>query len=399
MNEPPFEANSEDPQPDGASRRITREELYERVWSQPMVKVAKDFGISDRGLAKTCKRLEVPVPPRGYWAKLQAGKRVSKIPLPVPKSKLPPEISIQRTPVATESPVPEQVRAEVNAVIEKRDRIRVPETLSSPHPIIEKWLQQKRERHTANRLSGSRGTDPRMDSTERRRLRILSTIFKEVEKLGHGVKETPEGQVYLEFESQKIEFKLSQRYQQVQVPLTEEEKRWSWRENATTRTDLQPTGELCFEITTWISEPIRKRWRDGKRHTLEEQLGDLIAGLIYAAAIRKEWERQRAEEEARRLERERIRAEQERLRRIDAARWRHLTELAACARQANMVREFLDGLEQRARSAAGDQQLSADLQSWFSWARKRADTADPALAAPIVLVNENLSLDEYSYRN
>jgi hypothetical protein len=51
MNQLTLEANSLNPHPDGASLRITREELYEKVWSQPMVKVAKEFGISDRGLA------------------------------------------------------------------------------------------------------------------------------------------------------------------------------------------------------------------------------------------------------------------------------------------------------------------------------------------------------------
>ncbi len=36
------------------SRRITRSELYAKIWSEPMVKIAKEFGISDRGLAKIC---------------------------------------------------------------------------------------------------------------------------------------------------------------------------------------------------------------------------------------------------------------------------------------------------------------------------------------------------------
>jgi hypothetical protein len=66
---------------------------------------------------------------------------------------------------------------------------------------------------------------------------------------------------------------------------------------------------------------------------LEEQLGDLIAGLIKAAAIRKQWERIRAEEERQRQELERERIEQERLRRIDAARWRHISELAMASSQ------------------------------------------------------------------
>jgi hypothetical protein len=162
---------------------------------------------------------------------------------------------------------------------------------------------------------------------------------------------------------------------------------------------LQPTGELCFEITTWIAEPIRKRWRDGKRQKLEDQLGDLLAGLIKAAAIAKERERVRAEEERRRLELEKQRMEQERLRRIDSARWRHLCELATLSRQANMVRAFLDEFEERAKRKLGEQELPAKMRDWFSWARARADVADPVLRSAATLVVENSSLHEWSYRD
>jgi hypothetical protein len=34
----------------------TREELYEDVWSQPMLTLARRYGMSDRGLAKLCSR-------------------------------------------------------------------------------------------------------------------------------------------------------------------------------------------------------------------------------------------------------------------------------------------------------------------------------------------------------
>src|SRR5690348_7683281 len=43
-----------------------------------MTKLAADFGISDVGLAKICARHRVPTPPRGYWAKLQSGKKVKQ---------------------------------------------------------------------------------------------------------------------------------------------------------------------------------------------------------------------------------------------------------------------------------------------------------------------------------
>jgi hypothetical protein len=35
---------------------LSREDLYELVWSKPMRELAKDFGISDVALAKRCHR-------------------------------------------------------------------------------------------------------------------------------------------------------------------------------------------------------------------------------------------------------------------------------------------------------------------------------------------------------
>ena len=62
--------------------RLTREELHNLVWAKPMTEVAKDFQISDRAMAKICARKQVPVPPRGHWAKKSAGKDVPKPSLP-----------------------------------------------------------------------------------------------------------------------------------------------------------------------------------------------------------------------------------------------------------------------------------------------------------------------------
>lgn len=59
-----------------------REKLYEEVWSDPVTKVAIPYGVSDVAIRKVCKSLCIPLPPRGYWAKLRAGKEVMKEPLP-----------------------------------------------------------------------------------------------------------------------------------------------------------------------------------------------------------------------------------------------------------------------------------------------------------------------------
>jgi len=66
--------------------RYNREELYEKVWSRPMRILAMEYGISDVGLAKVCRKLGVPVPGRGYWAKKAAGGIVPKRPSLMPIS-------------------------------------------------------------------------------------------------------------------------------------------------------------------------------------------------------------------------------------------------------------------------------------------------------------------------
>ena len=42
--------------------RYNRERLYEEVWSEPVIVVAKRYGLSDVGLAKICKKLDIPRP-------------------------------------------------------------------------------------------------------------------------------------------------------------------------------------------------------------------------------------------------------------------------------------------------------------------------------------------------
>lgn len=62
--------------------RYDRSALYEQVWSQPVQEVAKSYGISGVRLGKICRKLHVPVPPRGYWARMQNGYTMRKPPLP-----------------------------------------------------------------------------------------------------------------------------------------------------------------------------------------------------------------------------------------------------------------------------------------------------------------------------
>ena len=64
---------------------LTREELYELVWSKPMTHVAKELGVSNVMVGKLCREKIVPKPPRGYWANFESHIKVVfyiKPPLP-----------------------------------------------------------------------------------------------------------------------------------------------------------------------------------------------------------------------------------------------------------------------------------------------------------------------------
>ncbi|WBY02786.1 hypothetical protein PE066_04400 [Ramlibacter tataouinensis] len=119
---------------------MKRRELYEKVWATPITRISKELGISDVALAKACRRHGIPTPPRGYWAKLQAGHKLERARLPNPD---------KDTEVVLAITSPEQrARAEQDRATQKRwleehaqpapepKRVSMPESLEGAHPLI-----------------------------------------------------------------------------------------------------------------------------------------------------------------------------------------------------------------------------------------------------------------------
>jgi hypothetical protein len=108
---------------------LTREELFDLVWSTPMSKLAKRFSISDVALAKTCKKLNVPTPARGYWAQIAAGAKPTRPQLPKVAPGAQQNVRLGLAPeegTAARPVVPD---------------VKVPERLANPHPAVV-WLVQ-----------------------------------------------------------------------------------------------------------------------------------------------------------------------------------------------------------------------------------------------------------------
>jgi hypothetical protein len=83
--------------PRGHAHYLKREDLYKLVWTAPVSEVASRIGISDVGLAKACRRADIPLPGRGYWAKIEAGHHVGHEPLPPAQAGVPELIRIRGT--------------------------------------------------------------------------------------------------------------------------------------------------------------------------------------------------------------------------------------------------------------------------------------------------------------
>jgi len=61
---------------------LDRDKLYEEVWAEPMTKVSTRYEISDVALAKVCRKMAIPVPERGYWARVATSQKPKQKPLP-----------------------------------------------------------------------------------------------------------------------------------------------------------------------------------------------------------------------------------------------------------------------------------------------------------------------------
>lgn len=70
---------------------LKREALYEQVWAQPLV-----------DLAKICRKLKIPLPGRGYWAKRKVGRTPSHPALPTLKKNDLTEVIVTKLEPAAE---------------------------------------------------------------------------------------------------------------------------------------------------------------------------------------------------------------------------------------------------------------------------------------------------------
>ena len=394
-----------------------RDLLYEEVWAESMLTVAKRYRISSVALAKVCKKLRVPFPGRGYWARVAAGKDVEeRPPLPALRPGDPSELKVPRRHaplVALRTAIEEKLREEKNPAA----AIVVGKKLSSPHPLVETAAgvlgrPRAKVKTGSTLLRGDAANCLDVAVSERsldRALRILDALLKALEARGYPVEvKGPEvaesgrrrggrddddeasrrpvppsttrvlvGEDWIRFglfEGEELA-NAKERRIPADLPIW---KRLKFEEGLPPPI-YRPTGILTLEIKRDEIVYARRRWKDTRTQRLENCLNDFVRNLLMTAeslrAEREErarrdrhWEeeadRRRRAEEARQREEARVK-----LLRSEVERWSF----------ARSVREYV--ADPRARMDVAKYQMNIEggipFEEWLTWAAAYADRIDP----------------------
>jgi hypothetical protein len=337
---------------------ITRSDLYATVWKTPMKRLAAEFGVSDVGLAKLCRRNGIPLPPRGYWAKLQFGKRVRRPPLPAPSEGQRQELIIEATPPRDAlTDLPPEIAAATEVERNVTELIAVPQS-PKPHPLVASWERARQP---------SYGPPSFTPATEARRRRIASVLLREIEKRGGKIKANGEHKFEIAIFGQTIEMTLAEKLTQVKLPLTPDDLKYGWHSNKGYKTELRPSGLLRLRFENYFDSPIRREWLETEEKPLEGRLREVMVGLFVAAAAERKRDEAFALRERQRFEEEQRRWELEERRRAERERVESLMREADAWAQARRLRKYIDAA-----------QNDFD-QEWATWARGVADAIDPCV--------------------
>jgi hypothetical protein len=372
--------------------RLTREQLYELVWTEPMQVLGPRYGMSDVGLKKACTRLRIPTPGRGYWAQKAVGKAprrtsLPKLPASVPAQQQcitfgrPPKVSLNETVVST-GPVADQERFEASA----ENRIVVSEMLTEPHKLVAASVQLLRQAKSdqQHRLipRGKRCLAAAVTlGTTDRAMVIYDTLIKACEMRGWTVAVTEGDQgsaTVVTVAEENIGIAIEERVDRIERKPDPHGKATHWGKEY----DYISSGRLTIRLQLAYLG-VRQSWSDGAKQRLEDCLNSVMVGLVAAAEA---LNAQRLERDARQREfqaAEERRQLAEKRRQEEAARVRALDADLGAWRKAVVIREYAAAMRKSAE-AAGLLAEGTPVTNWLAWVVAYADRVDPAARLPSV---------------
>ena len=244
---------------EGATTRITRRRLYERVWAESVAHIAPDLGLWPTRLSKLCVKNNIPVPGRAYWYYSNADRKTMWDPLPDADRDW--EITI--TPAHPGPPKPAADAPEI-------PRIVVPDRLTRPHRLVREAKSAETSsccEHGRLRLPGGCLNILVSEACRKRAFCIMDTVIKACEARGWVVHapETHRPGTIVDVQGCKVRVTLVEGLRQEPRELDQWEKKLdaeSQRKRRRQPYKLAPNGRLGLKIECvdyWHSA----QWHDG----------------------------------------------------------------------------------------------------------------------------------------
>jgi hypothetical protein len=371
-----------------AAASLSRTELYQLVWSEPMIKVAPRFGLSDVGLAKVCKRYNIPRPPVGYWAQKQFGKQPAQTPLPEAAEGLRSIrfLEEERQQLAASVPVVEdrvsddQLKKLIAFEEEPSNQVAVPEQVAKYHPFVrqtkEAFAGVSAYRGLVSPNWAAEGARLQVQVAKEsvpRALRLMDCLIKEFEKRDHKVTfESTERRrtVLFVILGEKFEVRLREKSKMIRV--SEAERKTSYE-----RVRYEPNGLLELQLHSDKPSLHLATWVDGARKKLEDQINEILIELIVGVERVRKWRKQQEEYEGQRREAEIKRWKQEDERRKEQQKVQELEEMMGRWEKSDKIRTFVREVRQHVEATKGPIAVGSELGIWLDWALDQADHIDP----------------------
>lgn len=343
---------------------LTRHQLYDLIWSEPLLALAKKYNISDVGLRKMCVRLHIPLPEIGYWNKVKAGKKVTIKPFIVQKNgeqKVTLTLRDQSLPEDELGISPElalQRKIEAHTTL----NLIVPAELIDPDPLIllaQKALSKRSKDYRDGDLlfSGIGALDIRVSVAQvDRALRLMDTLVKVMQQRGHHFEGTDRESYLMIWKSR---YTLSLREGTTIIPDKD-----SWR-----RPTFIPTGVFTIQFDHWGKMTMK----DGQK-TIEQQLAKIIARVEIKALEERRWREENERQQAIREEKERQQTLAEERKKNELESFRTVIKDAQRWKVTEMVRAYIGAVENEATDNNG---RTLELLAWLGWVKKKTDWFDP----------------------
>jgi hypothetical protein len=406
---------------------LSRDDLYELVWSKPMMELAKDFGISDVALAKRCRRLGIPVPGRGYWARVDAGQTPYRPKLPKREAQWGDDSALTVAPSvraysatilasevaqeALQSAAPESVPARI-AALTIVPSASVLETVPAVKRTAVRTKHPRRSELTFVRGEKSGAIFALEVSAEvlDRALLLADTLLRAAETLGwvfddqltlrkkQGLpvheEEKPTGSASdankeseahtgrLLVEGEQVAFRIEERFRDEPLEVTSAQLAREKREYGyhAPRKVSVPTGALRvvrFDTYRTWGTPDRRSWYDRKGRRVEDQISEVLLGFYELALSIKE-RRAKDEQEAReREERERRQAEWEARQEANQKLISQLERDAGAWHRARYLRRYVQAARQHLAGQSLRVKFQEEAIDFLDWAQTYLNQLDP----------------------